>query len=97
MAQHFRPCVSGLGVLAPVAFAVALLYCPARSAFAVSCAVVHHPPLSDADKALLADDYTKAESLYRSALVANPGNADLTAGLRARSCVNKKCRRLPIP
>jgi predicted aspartyl protease len=42
---------------------------------------VYHPPLSDADKALLAADYTKAESLYRSALAANPGDADLTLGL----------------
>jgi predicted aspartyl protease/cytochrome c-type biogenesis protein CcmH/NrfG len=81
MAQRFRARVSGLGVLAPVAFAVALFCCPARSAFAVSCAVVHHSPLSDADKALLTADYTKAESLYRSALAANPGDADLTEGL----------------
>ena len=81
MAQRFRARVSGLGVLAPVAFAVALFCCAARSAFAASCAVVHHPPLSDPDKALLAADYTKAESLYRSALAANPGDADLTVGL----------------
>ncbi len=81
MAQRFRARVSGLGVLAPVVFAVALFCCAARSAFAVSCAVVRHPPLSDADKALLAADYTKAESLYRSALAANPGNTDLIAGL----------------
>ena len=81
MAQRFRARVSGLGVLAPVAFAVALFCCAARSAFAVSCAVVRHPPLSDPDKALLAADYTKAESLYRSALAANPGDADLTVGL----------------
>jgi tetratricopeptide (TPR) repeat protein len=81
MAQRFRAGVPGLGVLAPVAFAVALFCCPARSAFAVSCAVVHHPPLSNADKALLAADYTRAESLYRSALAANPGNTDLIAGL----------------
>ena len=81
MAQRFRAGVSGLGVFAPVAFAVALFCCPARSALAVPCAVVHHPPLSDADKALLVADYTKAESLYRSALAANQGDADLTVAL----------------
>lgn len=52
-----------------------------RGAFAVPCPVLHHDPPTDADKALLAADYVKAESLYRAALATNPANAELTVGL----------------
>lgn len=58
-----------------------LLLLPARCLFAVSCPVVKHNPPSDADKALLAADYVKAESLYRAALTAHPGDVDATVGL----------------
>ena len=53
----------------------------ARAAYAVSCPVVHHGPLSDADKAYLAADYKTAEDLYRAELAASPGNSEVTKGL----------------
>ena len=53
----------------------------ASSGFAANCAITHDPAPSDADKALLTADYAKAESLYKAALAASPGNAQLTIGL----------------
>jgi len=61
--------------------ALAVLCLLDNCAFAVKCPVFHHDPPADADKALLAADYARAESLYRAALASNPGNADLTQGL----------------
>lgn len=60
---------------------LALLLVPARFLFGVSCPVVKHDPPSEADKALLAADYAKAESLYRAAVTAHPGDVDANAGL----------------
>ena len=45
------------------------------------CPVLHHGPPNDAEKALLAADYAKAETLYREALATDPSNAALTVGL----------------
>jgi predicted aspartyl protease len=59
----------------------AMLMLPARFLFAVSCPVVKHNPPTDADKALLAADYAKAESLYIDTLTAHPGDVDATVGL----------------
>ena len=67
-------------IAAAAAVCVALGY-SAQTAHAVGCQVVHHGPQSDADKALALADYAKAEDLYRKALEASPGNADLVAGL----------------
>jgi tetratricopeptide (TPR) repeat protein len=60
---------------------VALLCFSGRGSCAVPCPVLHHGPPTEADKALLAADYAKAESLYRSALATNPSNVELTVGL----------------
>jgi hypothetical protein len=43
--------------------------------------VVHHGPLSDADKAYLAASYKTSEDLYRAQLAASPGDPASTQGL----------------
>jgi len=48
---------------------------------AVSCKVVQHGPPSEADKAMLAADYAKAESLYKAVLTKQPDDTDATVGL----------------
>ena len=60
---------------------LAILSCLACRAFPATCNVVHQPPPTDADKAFLAADYAKAQSLYRQALTASPGKIQLTTGL----------------
>ncbi len=52
-----------------------------RGAFADQCPVLRHRPPTDAEKALLAADYTKAEGLYHAALATNPSDVALTIGL----------------
>ncbi len=59
--------------------AVVSLLAPRLSA--ASCTVAKHEPPTEADTALLAADYSKAESLYRAALDTHRGDARLTAGL----------------
>jgi len=54
---------------------------PAQPLLAATCSVVKHNPPSEADKALLAMDYVKAEGLYKSVLAAHPGDVDATVGL----------------
>ncbi len=71
-----RQCLSLRLVLA-----LALLLVPSHFAFGISCPVIKHNPPSDAEKALLAGDYAKAENLYRAAAAARPGDVDATAGL----------------
>jgi predicted aspartyl protease len=60
---------------------IAVLWLPVKSLFALSCGAVNDHPPSDAEKALLAADYTKAAGLYRAGLAGQPGDAELTAGL----------------
>ncbi len=61
---------------------VAAVFCfSSHCASAGECPVLHHGPPTDADKALLAADYSKAEDLYRAALAANHSDVGLTAGL----------------
>jgi hypothetical protein len=62
-------------------FGVAALVFPAQCLYGVSCNVVKHNLPTEADRALLAADYAKAEGLYRADLAAHPGNVDATAGL----------------
>jgi tetratricopeptide (TPR) repeat protein len=64
-----------------LAIGVAALALPAQCLFGASCSVVKHGPPSEADKALLAADYAKAESLYKADLAAHPGDMDATSGL----------------
>ena len=60
---------------------VVVLGVSAQCLHAASCDVVKHAPPTEAEKALLAADYAKAESLYRADLAAHPGDANATAGL----------------
>jgi predicted aspartyl protease len=71
----------GVRLFAGAPFTVALLATVVQAALAVSCSVVHHPPLTEADKALLRADYVKAETMYREGLTAHPGEPDLATGL----------------
>lgn len=53
----------------------------ARVSRAVTCPVIKHNPAAEADKAFLAGDFAKAESLYRADLSKVPANPDATSGL----------------
>jgi tetratricopeptide (TPR) repeat protein len=64
-----------------LAIGVAVLALPAQCLFGASCSVVKHGPPTEADKALLASDFGKAENLYKADLAAHPGDADATSGL----------------
>jgi predicted aspartyl protease/Flp pilus assembly protein TadD len=64
-----------------VCFFVAVFCLLSRCVSAEQCGVLRHDPPSDADKAFLAADYAKAESLYRTALATNPSAVQLTLGL----------------
>ena len=64
-----------------LALVSALLAFPAQQLWCVSCPVVKHGAPSDADKALLAGDYAKAESLFSAAVAAHPEDTDATVGL----------------
>src|SRR3954471_23084557 len=67
--------------LALPGFALFLLSVATRPLFADSCKVVHHPPPSQADTALLAANYAKAAMLYQASLAKSPEDAALTIGL----------------
>lgn len=75
-----RPVSSGifLPILLPVLLMPAF---PAQRSWAVTCSVVKHGAPSEADKALLAGDYAKAEGIYRADVTAHPDNTDATVGL----------------
>ena len=53
----------------------------ARVSRAVTCPVIKQNPAAEADKAFLAGDFAKAESLYRADLSKAPANPDATSGL----------------
>jgi hypothetical protein len=59
-------------------FAAPLLTFPA---FAVTCNVIKHPAPSEAQKALLAGDFPRAESLFRADLQKTPNDPDSVSGL----------------
>jgi predicted aspartyl protease/Flp pilus assembly protein TadD len=58
-----------------------ILIISAPACFAAVCHVVQHNPSTPADEALLAADYSKAETLYRTELSANAANVDAIEGL----------------
>ena len=60
---------------------VALLALPAQSLFAATCSVIKHNPPTEADKAFLAADFAKAETLYKADVAAHPGDPDAISGL----------------
>ena len=72
---------SAVRFLTGLVFVFAACGFAAGGASAVQCAVVHHAPISDADKAYLASDYKKAEDLYRAQLASSPGDPASTQGL----------------
>lgn len=53
----------------------------ASRALAVTCNVVKHAAPSDAQKALLAADYPRAETLFHAELQKNPNNPEAVSGL----------------
>jgi len=58
-----------------------LLTFPAQRLWGVNCSVVKHGAPSDAEKALMAGDYAKAEELFRAAVSAHPEDTDALVGL----------------
>ncbi len=72
--------------------AAALLCAPVPAIHAVSCAVAKHAAPTDADKAMLAGDYAKAESLYQALLAKQPGETDATIGV-----VHAQLRQQKVP
>jgi Flp pilus assembly protein TadD len=64
-----------------LALAITVFVFPAQSLFAASCSVVKHNAPTDADKAFLAADFAKAESLYKADVAAHPGDPDAISGL----------------
>jgi hypothetical protein len=64
-----------------VALAIATLGLPARGLSAVTCNVLKHNPPTEADKAMLAGDYARAEGLYQAALQKQAGDVDSTVDL----------------
>lgn len=63
------------------ALIVAVLFVPVTSLFAANCSMVQPHEPDEAEKALLAADYTRAVDLYQTKLASHPGDAELTAGL----------------
>lgn len=61
------------------ALAAAVILAPL--AHAITCNVVKHGPPSEAQKALLAADFPRAESLLRAELQKSPANPDAVSGL----------------
>jgi len=81
MVLHVCAKVSAIRLFGGLVFVIGACGFAVRNANAVPCPVVHHGPLSDADKAYRAADYKMAENLYRAQMAANPGNPEVTAGL----------------
>jgi predicted aspartyl protease len=65
----------------PLCLAFAILCSSAAPALADSCRVTAPHSPGDAEKALFESDYSKAETLFRAALAATPGDPALAAGL----------------
>jgi len=81
MVRQVSAKVSAERLFAGLFFVVAYCGFAVRGAHAIPCAVVHHAPPSDADKAYLGADYKNAEDLYRTQLAARPGDPASTQGL----------------
>jgi len=81
MKREIRAAGAAERYMARLVVGVALLGLSAQGLLAVSCSVVKHGEPSEADKALLAADYAKAEGLYQADLAKKAGDPELTAGL----------------
>ncbi|MGB8261178.1 MAG: hypothetical protein WCE75_12535 [Terracidiphilus sp.] len=60
---------------------VAALALAGQMALAATCSVVKHGPQTEAEKALLAADYAKAETLFRADVAKTPADPDAVSGL----------------
>jgi tetratricopeptide (TPR) repeat protein len=69
-----------LRLVAKCVMAVAALGC-AGQLYGLSCTVTKHRPATDADKAMMAGDYAKAEDLYKAEVAKQPGDGDSELGL----------------
>jgi hypothetical protein len=73
---------SGSGLLrVSLCLVPGLFWVSAQSMMAANCAVVHHEPLTEADTAYLAGDFSKAAELYKAALAKGPEQVDAGIGL----------------
>jgi hypothetical protein len=70
-----------LRLVAKCAMATVALGCAGTQAHGLTCTVAKHRTPTDADKAMLAGDYAKAESLYKAELAKQPGDVDSELGL----------------
>jgi hypothetical protein len=81
MVLHNCAWVSSARLLTGLILVIAVCSFAVRDVHAVPCAVVHHGPLSDADRAYFAGNYKTSEELYRAQLAASPGDPASTQGL----------------
>ena len=70
-----------LRLVAKCAMAMAVLGCAATQMQGLTCSLAKHRAPTDADKAMLAGEYSKAEDLYKAELAKQPGDADSELGL----------------
>jgi hypothetical protein len=70
-----------LRMLAKCAIALAVLGCAVTQMHGLTCTVAKHRAPTDADKAMLAGDYAKAEDLYKAELAKQPSDTDSELGL----------------
>jgi len=70
-----------LRLTAKCAIAIAALGCAGLQLHGLTCTVVKHRAPTDADKAMLAGDYSKAEDLYKAELAKQPGDSESELGL----------------
>lgn len=70
-----------LRMVSKCAMAMVALGCAGTQLHGLTCTVAKHRTQTDADKAMLAGDYAKAEELYKAEIAKTPGDGDSELGL----------------
>jgi hypothetical protein len=70
-----------LRMVAKCVIGLAVLGCAVTQMYGLTCTVAKHRPPTDADKAMLAGDYAKADDLYKAELAKQPSDMDSELGL----------------